>query len=87
MQKKNRKEIMESLLKEKASESEREFLSELGFSVKNPTKHPVIMAALYKKAVGGDLSAIKEVRSILGDATADGTTDLRVVRIVDDIGN
>ena len=82
---KDLKKIMESLLKQKASEKEREFLTELGFTVKNPTRQTVVMAALYKKAAAGDLSAIKELRSIIGDSTLDAYRG--AVTIVDDIKN
>lgn len=75
---------MESLLRQKASESEREFLTELGFTVKNPTRQTVLMAALYKKAAAGDLSAIKELRMIIGDGSSD-IGAAQGVTIVDDI--
>lgn len=82
---KDLKKIMESLLKQKASENERAFLAELGFTVKNPTRQTVIMAALYKKAAAGDLNAIKELRSITGDSSLDAYRG--AVTIVDDIKN
>ena len=77
---------MLSLLKQKASEQECEILKELGFNLKNPTKETVIMASLYKKAAGGDLSAIKELRSIVSDGPTDNLYS-GVVMIVDDIKN
>ncbi len=80
---KDLKTIMESLLKQKASENEREFLTSLGFTVKKPTRQTVIMAALYKKAATGDLSAIKELRSIIGDSVFDRYEG--AVTIIDDI--
>ncbi len=83
---KSLKEIMLSLLKQKASEKECEILRDLGFSLKNPTKETVIMASLYKKAAGGDLSAIKELRSIVSDTHTDNLYS-GVVMIVDDIKN
>ena len=49
--------IMESLLKQKASENERAFLTELGFTIKNPTRQTVVMAALYKKAAAKPAAA------------------------------
>ena len=82
---KDLKKIMESLLKQKASENEREFLTELGFTIKNPTRQTVVMAALYKKAAAGDLSAIKELRAITGDNSLDICRG--VVTIIDDIKN
>ena len=80
------KEIMLSLLKQKASDDERVVLNELGFNIKSPTKQTVIMAALYKKAASGDLSAIKELRSIVSDGATDNLYS-GVVMIVDDIKN
>ncbi len=80
------KEIMLTLLKQKASEGESKVLEELGFKLKNPTRQTVIMAALYKKASGGDLSAIKELRSIVSDTPTDNLYS-GVVMIVDDIKN
>ncbi len=80
------KEIMESLLEQKASDQEKANLSELGFDMKKPTKYTVIMAALYKKAAGGDLSAIKELRSIVSGGATDNLYS-GVVMIVDDIKN
>ena len=82
---KDLKKIMESLLKQKASEKERVFLTELGFTIKNPTRQTVVMAALYKKAAAGDLSAIKELRAITGDSSLDICRG--VVTIIDDIKN
>ncbi len=82
---KDLKTIMQSLLKQKASEDEREFLTSLGFTVKHPTRQTVIMAALYKKAATGDLSAIKEMRSIIGDSILDRYEG--AVTIIDDIKN
>ncbi len=80
------KEIMLTLLKQKASESECKVLEELGFKLKNPTRQTVILASLYKKASGGDLSAIKELRSIVSDGPTDNLYS-GVVMIVDDIKN
>ena len=80
------KDIMLSLLKQKASDEENLALKELGFNIKSPTKQTVIMAALYKKAAGGDLSAIKELRSIVSNGATDNLYS-GVVMIVDDIKN
>ena len=41
--------------------------------------------ALYKKAVTGDLSAIKELRSIVSEKKDEKPTDNRTVMIIDDI--
>ena len=83
MAKKTLKDNMSELLNSKASEAERQFLSELGFTLKNPNKYTVIAAALYKKASAGDLSAIKELRALIGES-GDGS-GFGVVRIIDDI--
>lgn len=83
MAKKNLRENMLSMMSEGVTEKEREMLSELGFKMKKPNKYTVIAAALYKKASSGDLSAIKELRSIMGDAVPE--QELCLVRILDDI--
>lgn len=83
MAKKTLKDNMAALLKSEVSEGEKQFLSELGFTVKRPNKYTVIAAALYKKAASGDLSAIKELRAITGDTTE--AANFGVVRIIDDI--
>ncbi len=85
MARKSLKENMSSLMLEGVSEAEQQFLNELGFEVKRPNKFTVIAAALYKKAASGDLTAIKELRSIIGESGAD-VSNFGVVRIIDDIG-
>ena len=45
------------------------------------------MIALYKKAVTGDLSAIKELRSIVSEKDSEKTGTTRAVTIIDDVGN
>ena len=80
------KSIVEKLLAQKASEKEITELENLGFNIKKPTKQTVIVAALYKKAANGDLSAIKELRSIVSDGATDNLYS-GVVMIVDDIKN
>lgn len=80
---KDMKSIMEKLLGEKPSEAENEILSELGLKTKGATKQTVLAAALYKKAAAGDLSAIKEIRSILS-ASLHGEDNYKVVKIIDD---
>lgn len=64
------KEI-EGLLSLKATDEEKAELQDRGISVKNPTKLTVLAAALYHKAAGGDLSAIKEIFSRVGEAAAE----------------
>ena len=81
--KKDIKSIMEKLLEQKTSGAENEFLTESGFKTKGATKFTVLAAALYKKAAGGDMSALKEIRSILSSGSAENS-DYRVVTIIDD---
>ncbi len=69
------------LLRERASKEEEDKLLEMGIKVKRPTRMTVIAAALYKKASGGELAAIKELLSVIGVGTAAGG-----VTLVDDIG-
>lgn len=69
------------LLREAASKEEEDKLLEMGIKVKRPTRMTVIAAALYKKASGGELAAIKELLSVIGVGTAAGG-----VTLVDDIG-
>ena len=83
MAKKNLRENMLSMMSEGITAEEQEMLSALGFKMKKPNKYTVIAAALYKKASSGDLSAIKELRSIMGDAAPE--QDFCLVRILDDI--
>ena len=85
MAKKNLRENMSALLSEGVTEVEQQFLNEMGFSVKRPNKYTVIAAALYKKASSGDLSAIKELRSLVNEGSSE-LRDFGVVRIIDDIG-
>ena len=47
-------------------EEDIEFLKGLGIKSRSDNK-TLIMARLYKKAASGDISAIKEVRSIMAD--------------------
>ena len=78
---------MKSLLNERLSDAEVETLKDEGFSVKNPTRKTAVMVALYKKAVNGDLSAIKEVRSIVSEKEKndDKPGQAKAVMIIDDI--
>jgi len=76
---------LKSILNEKLSAEETLTLREEGFEVKNPTRKTAVMIALYKKAALGDLSAIKELRSIVSEKTEEKPDGLRAVMIVDDI--
>ncbi len=75
------------LLNEKLSEAEIETLRSEGFEVKNATRKTAVMVALYKKAASGDLSAIKELRSIVSEKNEEKSGQTKAVMIVDDIGN
>ena len=77
---------LKTLLNERLSDAEVESLKAEGYEIKNPTRKTAVMIALYKKAASGDLSAIKELRSILGEGKADSGTQ-RAVIIIDDITN
>ena len=76
---------LKSLLNEKLSEAEVETLRSEGFEVKNPTRKTAIMIALYKKAASGDLSAIRELRSIVSEKNEERPSQAKAVMIVDDI--
>ena len=76
---------LKTLLNEKLSPAEATSLREEGFEVKNPTRKTAVMIALYKKASSGDLSAIKELRSIVSEKTEEKPTSTKAVMIVDDI--
>ncbi len=75
--------VLSSLLNEKLPEPEVKSLNDEGFKVKKPTRKTAVMIALYKKAVTGDLSAIKELNSILSGNPAE--KEQRTVTIIDDI--
>ncbi len=75
------------LLNEKLSEAEIETLRSEGFEVKNATRKTAVMVALYKKAASGDLSAIKELRSIVSEKNEEKSGQTKAVMIIDDIGN
>ena len=77
--------ILSKLLTTRATLEETEQLRAAGFNLKAPTKQAVIMAALYKKAAAGDLSAIKVLRNVLGE-TVSADTGTAVV-IIDNIKN
>jgi len=75
------------LLNEKLSEAEVEALKSEGFELQNPTRKAAVMIALYKKASSGDLSAIKELRSIVSEKNDEKSAQTKAVMIIDDIGN
>ncbi len=76
---------LKSLLNEKLSDAEVQTLREEGFEVKSPTRKTAIMIALYKKAASGELSAIKELRSIVSEKNEEGQQKAKAVMIFDDI--
>lgn len=78
---------MKSLLNERLSDAEAESLKDEGFNIKDPTRKTAVMIALYKKAASGDLSAIKELRSIISEKENEKKESGRAVVIIDDIGN
>lgn len=80
----SQKEILRQMMSQSANESEIEMLASLGFSLKKPTKHAVLLAVLYKKAAGGDISAVKALLGICDD----GEDPFKEgVKIIDDIKN
>lgn len=79
--KKEMKSELSRLLLQKASTEEKNKLRDMEINIKNPTRMTVIAASLYKKAAVGELTAIKELLSIIGmTETASGG-----VTLVDDI--
>lgn len=78
------KSAMKTLLNEKLSQVEAQSLKDEGFKLKSPTRKAAVMIALYKKAAAGDLSAIKELRSIVSDGGA-ATGSGKAVMIIDDL--
>lgn len=78
---------MKSLLNERLSDAEAESLKDEGFNIKDPTRKTAVMIALYKNAASGDLSAIKELRSIISEKETEKKESGRAVVIIDDIGN
>ena len=77
------KESLSALLNERLSQREVQSLKDEGFKMSKPTRKAAIVIALYKKAASGDLSAIKEMRSILGDKIPE--SGQRTVMIIDDV--
>ena len=78
---------LKTLLNERLSDAEAQSLKDEGFEVKNPTRKTAVMLALYKKAASGDLSAIKELRSIVSEKDSEKIGTTRAVTIIDDVGN
>ena len=73
---------MRKLLNAKLPEDEVMELKENGYKVTNATRLTGIVIALYKKAAAGDMSAIKEVISLVGDKKE---TAENGVTIIDDV--
>ena len=80
---------MKSILNEKLSDAEAQSLMDERFNIKNPTRKAAVMIALYRKAASGDLSAIKEIRSIVSEKNEENpeSAGKRAVVIIDDIGD
>ncbi len=78
------KEQLKNLLSEKLKGEELKEFKNSGFKATRPTRVSVVLAALYRKAAGGDMSAIKEVLSLLSDKS-DG--EKSEVTIIDNVGN
>ena len=76
---------LKSLLNERLSDAEVDALKDEGFEVKSPTRKTAVMIALNKKAAAGDLSALKELRSIVSEKNDDSRSGGKAVMIVDDI--
>ena len=76
---------VKALLKEKLPRTQAQSLKDEGFEMKRPTRETVIAIAIYKKAASGDLSAIKELRSILSGKDGNGEQGKAVI-IIDDTG-
>ena len=80
------KSSLEALLNEELSEAEKQSLKDEGYELKKPKRKAAVMIALYKKASSGDLSAIKELRSIVGSG-GEVLKESRAVTIIDDIAD
>lgn len=66
--KKKLSDCLGEILNLSASGEDQEFLSALGIKVRDCDNKMLIMARLFMKAASGDISAIKEVRSIMSDS-------------------
>lgn len=75
---------MKRLLKMPLTEREKETLSNDGFCFSSPTKETLILVALYKKAISGDMNAIKEIRNMTEDAVIQSKEK---VTIIDNVPN
>ena len=75
------KSELQRLLSSPASSEEKENLEKLSINLKNPTRMTVLAAALYKKAISGDLSSLKEILSVSDE---NGSLNERVI-LLDDI--
>lgn len=78
---------MKGLLNERLSDAEVNALKDEGFQIKSPKRKTAIAIALYKKAAAGDLTAIKELRSIVSEKLEESRSGGKAVMIIDDIGN
>lgn len=76
---------LKTLLNERLSDAEAQSLKDEGYEINNPTRKTAVMIALYKKAASGDLSAIKELRSIVSEKEPEKTGNIRAVTIIDDV--
>lgn len=65
--KKKLSDCLGEILNLSASGEDQEFLMSLGIKVRDCDNKMLIMARLFTKAASGDISAIKEVRSIMSD--------------------
>ena len=77
---------LSELLDEKLPTAEVQSLKDEGWNVKKPTRKAALAITLYKKAVSGDLSAVKEIRSILSGDAAKAATGKAVIIIDDTAG-
>ncbi len=80
------RDALEALLEEKLPAAQIKSLKDEGYLLKKPTRKAALAISIYRKAVSGDLSAVKELRSILAAGGA-GETYGKAVLIVDDTGN
>lgn len=77
---------LKALLNEKLPAAEEQSLKDEGFVLKKPTRKAALAIAIYKKAASGDLSAVKELRSILAGETEQKKVS-KAVLIIDDTEN
>lgn len=79
------KEEMKKLLSQSLPSGEKTQLKEEGFRFSHPTRASCILAALYKKAANGDMSAIKEILALISDIDTEQRKD--EVTIIDDVNS